>query len=568
MYLILLFMSLTSLVFSAPSQDLLRFYPTEVLPNEIVEFKPIAGHHFSTEAPQNCGAGQLVDHGPMSVKCQFSVKGQTQLSLNVCDDALTFCRPLNFKIAVLDKPGVAAELLTKNQKLNSELHKKLIPGFTKGSVDEITKEALARGQPVFAMVSTDWCPPCNEAKEFLLSTPGFQKASENWFKVYIDGDSLEATQWSGVVPFTYFPSFVLLTPSLQEVDRYTGEYRQADFEKWADETRSYSTDPVVALKARVLARQSGSLKQKFVDLYQGVGSGRRHQQEVRLLRWALDQDEREVIFSLLKGAEFPELNKEVLHFQIQELVRADEAAGLGEQKATKISLHHLLLDESLRGDHFGVELAKLCELDAGNCRPFLALIDSRLAFLNSRKDLTEAEKSSQMAEDFLYFSEALQLAGDKAEAKAFARKCAGYFDVLGQKSVLKISRAGQQGMVACLEMAGDFAREEQVLKQLVSAYPTEPTFMSRMARMFRKQKKYDQALTWLEKAERQSYGYNWFSLQALKVDVLLDLRRAKEARKVIAGALAQVSLGGGRDSRNQGLLAKLRGLQAKVEKAK
>ena len=561
-------MSLNSLAFSAPSQSLLRFYPPEVLANEIVEFKPIGGHHFSAEAPQNCGAGQLIERGPMSVKCQFTVSGETQPTLNVCDDALSFCRPLSFKITVREKAGAVTELLTKNQKLNSELHKKLIPGFIKGSVTELTKEALVRGQPVFAMVSTDWCPPCNEAKEFLLSTPAFQKATENWFKIYIDGDSLEATHWSQVVPFTYFPSFVLLTPSLQEVDRYTGEYRQADFEKWAVEAQRYVTDPLVDLKARVLARRSGSLKQKFSDFYRGVGPGTRHLQEVRLLRWALDQDDRDLIFGLLKGAEFPELNKEVLHFQMQELVRIDSEMGFGDQKAGKISLHHLLLSESLKGDHFGVELAGLCELDAGNCRPFLSLIDSRLAFLNTRKDLTNAEKASQMAEEFLYFSEALQLAGDKLEAKAFARKCAGHFDVLGQKSVLKISRAGQQGMVACLEMAGEFVREEQVLKQLVSAYPTEPTFISRMARMFRKQKKYDKALVWIEKAERQSYGYNWFALQGLKVDLLLDLRRPQEARKVIAGALAQVSLGGGKDSRNQGLVAKFRGLQAKVEKSK
>ena len=114
---ILLFISLSYLASASPNQNLLRFYPAQVLRNEIVEFRPATGLHFSAEAPQNCGSGGLQERGPRSIKCQFVAAGRTAATLNVCDDLLTFCKPTEVQITVSDQVGRDNVVLTKNQVL-------------------------------------------------------------------------------------------------------------------------------------------------------------------------------------------------------------------------------------------------------------------------------------------------------------------------------------------------------------------------------------------------------------------------------------------------------------------
>jgi hypothetical protein len=564
-----LLIPLSSLAFATAGESLLRFYPSEVLRNEIVEFKPIVGHHFSAEAPQSCGNGRLHARTPRAIKCQFTQTGSTQAVLNICDDKQTFCRPTSFTLKVSDKAGDTPVALTKNQSLNKELHRRMVPGFSEGGREEVIKQAATRGQPVFVMVSTDWCPPCNEAKEYLLSSPAFQRATQNWFKIYVDGDSLAAADWEKAVPYRYFPSFVLLNSKMEEVARYTGELRQEEFEAWAKEVSGQVADPIATLRTRVLARWDGSWRQKLRDLFQGMTAEDRLAQETRLAKWALDQDDRELenkfFGGVHGGSQFLALQSRILDYQIGELERRESAEGI-DLKSEKTAKFETLLKATWNLDHWASALAGLCELDVSACKAHFDQIGERVQFLRKRPGLTEAERASALGDEYYYLTEAYQTAGDKAAARNFALKCVEHFDALKQKSFLKISRAGQQGMTACLELAGDFAREERTLRELMKAYPSEPTFMNRMARMYRKQKKYDQALRWIARAEGSAYGYNWFTLQALKTDVLLEMKRQEEARQVVARALAQVVLDGGSGDRNQSLVARLRDLQAKVEK--
>lgn len=560
-----LFALLTAFTAQAGPESLVQAYPGSVMRYEVVEFKPVAGHHFSLEAPQDCGSGQISDKAPVSIKCQFSEAGEAHPTLNVCDDKKTYCRPMKLDIQVQDQQGGKPVLLSRNEKLNVELKHRLVPGFMIGSPGEIIRSARERGEPVFVMISTDWCPPCNESKEYLLQSPAFQRASEKWMKVYVDGDSLSAAEWDRAVPFKYYPSFVLLNSRMQEIGRFTGELRQKDFETWAGEQAAFLNDPIADLQARVLARRSGSLMQRLKDLLHGVDVASAARQEERLLKWALDTENRDLTNRLLDGREFPGLRPEILTFKIGEV---DRGAGLGlvnDAKAEKKSLYDQLLETTFHGEHWSENLEGLCEVDVGACKTYVGKIHERLAFLEDRTGLLEAEKESQLGDEYFYLAQVYEAVGDKAGLKEFGQKCVGHFDAMKKKSLLKISRAGQQGMVACLEMVGDYARETQVLNSLIEAYPNEPTFLMRMGRMYRKRKEPTEALTWINKAEALAYGYNWFSIRVLKAQVLLDLKKPKEADQAVVDTLAQVKLTGEKDSRDQSLVARLRGLQMKAQ---
>ncbi len=555
-----LFFLFLSQLFAAEPATLVRFYPAEVLRNETVEFKPVDGHHFSFEAPQNCGSGSLNEKTPRSIKCQFLQAGQTQATLNICDDKKTFCKPTQLKINVAQREGADAAALKANEHLNKELKKTLIAGFGEGTAEEVKAKAAELHQPVLIMVSTDWCPPCNESKEYLLPSEAFKTATKDWYKVYVDGDSVGAAAWEKAVPYRYFPSYILLNEKMEEIGRYNGELRQSDFAAWAKIQSGYLHDPIRDLKERVLARLAGKWKQKIKDLWHRTSAEKIHSENDRLLNWALDQQDNDLVSRLVAEGDYPGQRAQILQYQINELDRL-AAVHKKDLNAEKGKLYQNLLQETFNGEHWSAHLQEYCELDAASCKPYVARIPERVAFLEKRAGLQEVERDSLLGDEYYYITQTYQTLDQKTALKDFAVKCVAHFEAMQKKSSLKISRSGYQGMVACLELAEAFTREEKALKALMEAYPNEPTFQWRMARMMRKQKKFDDAIAWINKAETLAYGYNWFSLQLLKAEILLSQKKRDEAKSVVQSTLAQIQLDSSTESRNQRLVAKLRKLQ-------
>lgn len=544
------------------SADLLKSYPGEVLRNEIVEFKPKADHHFSLEAPQKCQGGAPLEATARRIKCQFTSAGGASAVLNVCDDKKTFCKPVNVSLLVQEKAAREPVRLVKNQLLNKEVKRILVPGFVFVTPDEARKEALNKGQPVLVMISTDWCPPCNEAKEYLLASPMFQEFTRNWYKIYVDGDSLGAADWDKVLPFSYYPSFVLLNARMEEVARFNGELRQTVFKSWAEENLGLMKDPVATLRQRVLARRENQFKQKISDWWNGVRSPAKRYDKIRMLRYALDRDEKDVVRSVLASSEeldVGELKPQILRFRIAELEAAEN-----RNNAAIAQVRRELLDATLSTDDWAEALSSLCDADLKACEFEAGNLPRRLEFLNSRAHLTEAERASMMGEEFFYLAQAFEKMKNAAKQKEYAQKCVGAYQALKAQSGPRLSRSAQQGLVPCLEQAEKFQEAQALLKTLVQTYPYEPTFMIRLARLYRKQKKLDLALEWINKAEGVAYGYNWFSLVLIKSDILLDLKQKEEAQSILNAALMELRLDEDRESRNQVIVARLRAAQAKI----
>lgn len=549
---------------ASSSPSLLQSYPAEVMRNEVVAFKPQAAHHFSLEAPQNCGSGKLVEKTPRHVKCQFTQSGEAQATLNVCDDKKTFCKPIAAALKVSEQAGAQSEILVKNESLNQELKKTLVPGFKSGRPEEIKKEAAAAGKPVFVMISTDWCPPCNEAKEHLFQTKMFEAVSAGWFKVYVDGDNLQAAEWEKVVPYKFFPSFVMLNSKFEEMGRYTGPLRQSNFETWAKEVASYNGDSISDLRARVLARRHGGLMQRMKDVMNRSGVQKRSDDEARLLKWALDQNDAELVAQLAHGAKFPALDADLTYFELSRLQEEADRGG-EDKKELRIELHQRLLKQLLTRDGWALSWVEFCEYDSKACAAQAVHVRERIENITTREGLSAAEKASLLGEEYSLMRAAYEMLGKKAEEKEMALKCVAAYEQMSAASSLKQSRSSQQGSLSCLEAAGQTAKAESALKSLIAAYPNEATFLIRMARHKRKAKQLKPALEWITKAEKVAYGYNWFNTQLLKADILMELKRGAEAKALLAEALGQVQLGADQDSRNQSVVSRLRAAQTKAE---
>lgn len=561
---------------SAEEKSLLTEFPVSLTLNEVVTFKPIKAHHFSSEAPQSCGTGQLIDRAVRFVKCQFVESGTTEVDLNVCDDKLTYCKPIHFTVTVLPSSQLGDQAqLTKNQNLNAKVKHLLVPGFEFGTPDEMVHKAAEEERPVFVMISTDWCPPCNQAKEHLLRSKRFQEVSRGWFKIYVDGDSLAAKAWAKIIPYHYFPSFVLLTPGFQEVARFTDETREEAFAKWASASVAKIKDPIQRLRERVLARIHPSLILKLREYLKGVSKDEAYQDRLRLLKWALDMQDNSLTSQLIAIGTYPELAAEITSFEINQLSEQEARTGVDDKKA-HVALYQLLLKQLINKDGWSQYLADFCDYDSKACAPEIGQIDERMAALDAIPGLTDQERTTQLGEEYENLISVFDLLKLPKRKKEAAQKCTTRFKELMRpadkhqdqdpdQDPTQLSRSGSQGLISCLVAGGDLKQAEALIHPLIEAYPTEPTFVQTLARVLLKQKRAKEALVWINKAEVLSYGFNFFRVQLTKVDILFELKRRKEALKVVQGAIDQLTLDSAADSSSQSFMNRFRQLQIKVQ---
>lgn len=545
----------------ATQGTLLKPWPSSILINEIVEFRPIENHHFKLEAPQKCESSRPLEMSPRFMRCQFLKAGPADASFSVCDDKETYCRPEKIDLNVGDGRSGEAVRLKKNEHLNQDLKKDLVRGFVMGTPEEMRTVAKKNAVPVLVMISTDWCPPCNEAKEYLLKTKEFEKITAKWTRIYVDGDNLEAAKWGKVVPFRYYPTFALLNGNFEEVARFNEELRAENFVKWAEENEAHLKDPIVTVKARVLAREKRSFIQRLRDLWSGARPQDMHADEVRVLKWAFDQEDGPVIKTLLEaGGSFPELETQILRHGLNEMPAQDKK-GRGE-------LYGKLLEEAFKGEDWAETLSSFCEEDVDGCKLWTDKIQARIQFLKNRSGLSAPEKASQLGEEYLYIADVYDKLNVPAKAREFADKCIGEYRSMRNFSSLKTARGATQNSVPCLEMANRFSEAKSELQKLIAVYPNEPTFLIRLARVLRAEKKFDEALAWVDRALDKAYGYNWITAMLIKSDILLDLKKKSEARAVIDEAIQELRLEKDPSSRNQLIAKRLRAAATKIEEFK
>jgi thiol-disulfide isomerase/thioredoxin len=91
-----------------------------------------------------------------------------------------------------------------------------------GEVDAAFKHAQAKGKPVFLYWSAEWCPPCHELKATLFTRPEFQEKLKLFVPVYLDGDVAGAQKWAEVFQVVGYPTIVVLKNDRTELTRVLG----------------------------------------------------------------------------------------------------------------------------------------------------------------------------------------------------------------------------------------------------------------------------------------------------------------------------------------------------------
>ena len=88
-----------------------------------------------------------------------------------------------------------------------------------GSVEQAFVKAKAEGTPLFLYWGAVWCPPCNQIKSVVLSSPEVGEVLDATIPVYLDGDTENAQKWAGRLHVSGYPTLLVLDPNGKELVR-------------------------------------------------------------------------------------------------------------------------------------------------------------------------------------------------------------------------------------------------------------------------------------------------------------------------------------------------------------
>lgn len=544
-------------VISSPAfgSEFLKSFPAEFLPSEIVRLETLPNYHFELKAPQKCDASQPLSASPRKILCRFQEPGEHKIHLSVCDNAKTFCRPTEVSVKVAGQKEASHQRSPSEalQKTQAVLKEKTLPGFLHVLPSELSR---LEKKPVFVMIGTDWCPPCNEAKEALLSTHDFQKATSDWTRVYVDGDSAaDSKAWNEIAPFAFYPTFVLLNSDLKEIARYHGAFRLADFQKWADQARTQLSNPIADLEKTVERRQRLEWGQWLKDL---IHQADKKKDQDRLIEWALAGENKDVL-KLFKDQDVPQ-DLRADWFRLQPLIHPD----LTDEQ--KLILKIETLEAGQGSENFTSDLQDLCSENVSACKPWVEKLSQRNEFWARQKFANSAEKAVAFIEDYANQADIYNSVGDKGKAKKAAEVCVQAADEMAKNSPLKFSRASGIGASYCLEQVGRPKDAEKIYQTLLKTYGNEATFYLRYANFLKNQKRLKEALQFADKATENAYGYNWMKAVTLKAKIQMAMRDKTSARNTIQSALKELDLSSADpQARDQRLAKMFRELEESLE---
>ena len=497
---------------AAAESSLLESRPASALVDEVVELRPIAGHHFNVEAPQKCGGEKALEVLPRRLRCQLTKPGVNAVLVSVCDDALTFCRQESFdvKVAGVAKAAQKASPIKAAPKGGR--------GAPEGFIDNEPARArgLARreGRLLFIDFYGIWCPPCNQLEEEAYPDPAFRAAASDFVRIGLDADAQSSFDWKAHFKVGGYPTLIVADANLNELGRVVGSRSGPALAKFLNDVKAYKDEPVEA--AAALVAKGGPAA---TDL-----------RRLRVAHWHVERGEFDAVEKLLAGIDNTYARRELL------LARR-ERARLQDDAAAHLAATKALIADFPRDPAFATWVDELGADDKAAAAPLLPAVRDSVALWSTNAALGDSEyaPADLLAEEASLVEEL----GSTEEAKGLWSQTADAYAAEALKSPLKVPRAANFGRGDALLKAGRKAEAKALYESLVKAYPNEFTFNYDYASQLNDDGDAAGAYPYAVKAAETAYGDNWLRAVRLKGALELKLGRNDEAAKTVDEALAQ-----------------------------
>ena len=392
-----------------------------------------------------------------------------------------------------------------------------------GGFDGALAEAKAKQAPLLLDFHAPWCYSCYFMKKNVLTGPEWGQVERSNVVLSVDADSPEGAALKERFAVKALPSYVVLNAAGEELGRISAERtRQQFYPELAAITRRNTT--LDALRTQASAGGKGGLAATRTVL--AVHLARNEGQPG--LDWF---------------AALPE--------PARALATADAAvqrtlARLSLKAAAKAKQPEACLAAAEKALSGKLDCESPYDLDAALECSAPAASDHRRGFLQAQAPRFETQLGTTVlakrqgcadARSAVFaLADLYEAQGNAAARAAIFNKGIRYFEPKVAKSV-KADRNAADNLRVFYEASGDAAKLDALLEKLAAAYPDDYVYANRYARVLAARGAHDKAIPWFAKASEKAYGINRLKNAQARVQSLLALQRADEARAVASEAL-------------------------------
>lgn len=522
--------------------------------NEIITIRPVKDHHFNLEAPQDCGVHSTINPAAKVISCQFHKSGERRVKVSVCDNKKSYCKAETLKVNVRGQAAktarMKAPIAQPTQEMQNKMKKQLLSDFHFVTPEQARAEVKNK-KGILALVSTEWCPPCNVIKEFMMQSQSFKDATKDYLLVYVDGDSTAFDSWKTLLQSYFFPTFVLLNKKLEVVDVKSGDIYFDNFNQWLTRSAKDLNDPLWKLEKRLNARLAKSRWQQMLDLF--VTDEQKQQDELRWMDVLEYRNQTEQLVAFLEALSADRYKSKLLRAKYRDakIGRKSEQHSPEEQKELLNQLGLEILSQPVEmsePDYLYYWLVmEYCmdkkEVGGIPCDQALNTgFQGLKKFYSDNSQLLPLEAKMYELNLALYEAEGKKIMGDSEVAAQLYEQCQKIGKELAAQSPLgEKSRAVAITRLSCLKNTKGNETFE-LFQSMIASYPYDTTFHSALADYHFTKKDFVKALAANEKAVQYAYGEWWAKSINQRVRILKQLQKDQEALQLIEQSLQEISL--------------------------
>lgn len=533
-----------------PKESLLQDAASKSVVNEVLKFLPKAGNHFNLKAPQMCGKFQAYEKSAQEVKCQFPVPGEHKITLNICDDAETFCKTERFPIKVTAPRGFVRTNSPSRQTMVyvPKGERPAPPGFLQNNPAIALAQAKKQKKLMLIAFSAHWCPACNMLSELVYPDKTFKDSTKNLVKILLDVDSDISWGWKDKFRVGGYPTIVIANSNLEEIGRLVGYRTTAALLKWLESQKLLANETLEIAEA------------KIHDYDKNPNYDEKEQNNDRRLRvgqWYFDRGEFEkavTYFDTLTIAKAIRLKK----LAVLNLLKFEN------DKAKLLDMYEKLIGEYPADIEYTSWVEGLSNLDKEKAKKYLDLVEKNIVDWSSSEAIAEEDYS--VADLREVQAQIFKNLGDEEKSKEKYMLCATFYEEMAKKSNLKLARGPNLERAYCLLNSGQVVQAKDLYQKMATAYHGEFAFTYNFASALMELNDLKPAYKNIKLAYQNSYGDNFLRAATLKAKIEMKMNKKNDAVKTINDSLTKVYLPPSTQLRTHRYYTQLKNLLNDVEK--
>lgn len=529
--------------------------------NIYIKFLPSKSHHLNTKAPnmvtetrdnKNTKLEISVKKEGLSVLLKKADDCLLNYKIYICDDANTYCLPKEGSYQC--KENKLSESQVSNVKEITALKpEEKNSFFIMNNPTLALQKAKIENKPLMIDFFGTWCPPCNVLDETVFAHPKFKEFQNKMVFLKLDADLPISWELKAKYAIKGYPTVVFTTPDNEEIYRIIGSMTPNNFLKKMDYVIKNKNQSIKDLLKAYAANKTPQTAWKLIDAYN-------------------NQEDYTSAFDLIPMA----LKKNNLTPKEQDLIQYIQLKFSLNQstKENKAKFTEFIKNSIESFPNQETFLDKLTILDnlAEESKDESLTKWVALQTLKITNDLMvhKISEDSFISQTDIYFirADAFEKLGSKTEAQFVYKLATKEIEqqIKKYKLDIKTNRGFNLDRVYAIYKSGDFPTADTLYKDLIKVYPEEFTFYYNHASVLKELNKKEEALTQAQKALDFSYGDNKLRAAYLTADLMKDLDKKSESKKVIDEVITSFSLPENKSIRTHRYYKKLVDLKESLSK--